>query len=258
MTEPDDNSVVADLKAAREAKAASNAVPADMQEATQQLGALLGLPSVGLEVRGARVVGRGGKASADLYLSDGSTIAFDSMRDVGTANRLVLEVAACTGATPKLNPPAALRAVTLIRAIAQHEQVFTGDDIAREWGIEYLADVDIIDVDLSDQRDRWGAFLKLSETHPSKARRNRESDSVAEGSIVLRNTDGTRLVRAGWFAEHVREQEVISPTEIAHRMERVGWRRRGATGRIKATRPGHRGQLGWNFHIVAAGWENAK
>ena len=228
----------------------------DAIEAAAQLAALLDLPSVGLEIRGARIVGRGSKASADLHLSDETSIAFESLRDVGNATRLALEVAACTGATPKLKAPQALQAIKLLRAIADHEEAFTTDDIAREWGIVYLDGTALEDVNLDDQHARWRAFSNMRGLDPGAARRAGVTPSIAAGSVLLRTPDGTRFVRAGWFAEHVREGENVSPADIAHRMERVGWQRRGKTGRIKATAPTDGRQLGWNFHIVPAGWED--
>ena len=228
----------------------------DAIEAAAQLAALLDLPSVGLDIRGARIVGRGSKASADLRLSDDTTIAFESLRDVGNATRLALEVAACTGATPRLKAPQALQAIRLLRAIADHEHAFTTDDIAREWGTVYLDASAVEDVDLDDQHARWRAFSNLRGLDPANARRAGNTSSIAAGGVVLRTPDGTRFVRAGWFAEHVREGENVSPADIAHRMERVGWQRRGKTGRVKATSPTNGTQIGWNFHIVSAGWED--
>lgn len=228
----------------------------DAIEAAGQLAALLDLASVGLEIRGARIVGRGSKASADLHLSDGTSIAFESLRDVGNATRLALEVAACTGATPKLKAPQALQAIALLRAIADHEEAFTTDDIAREWGTVYLDATAVEDVDLDDQHARWRAFSNMRALDPAAGRRTGQVATVAAGSVVLRTPDGTRFVRAGWFAEHVREAENVSPADIAHRMERVGWQRRGKSGRIKATSPTDGSQIGWNFHIAPAGWED--
>jgi len=228
----------------------------DAIEAATQLAALLDLPSIGLQIRGARIVGRGSKASADLRLSDDTTISFESLRDVGNATRLALEVAACTGATPKLKAPQALQAIRLLRMIADHEETFTSDDIAREWGTVYLDGTAVEDIDFDDQRARWRAFSNMRGLDPAGARRAGTTASIAAGSVVLRTPDGTRFVRAGWFAEHVREGENVSPADIAHRMERVGWQRRGKTGRVKATSPTDGRQIGWNFHIVPAGWED--
>lgn len=221
--------------------------------AAEQLAALLDLPSVGLTIRGARIVGKGSRASADLYLSNGETIMFESLREIAMPGRLALEIAAYTGATPKLKGPQAVQAVSLLRALAEHQESSSIDDHSIEWGVNYLQSAATHEVDMNDQAARWDAFCTLQRLDPAS---NGHTDSVAKASIVLIDTDGSRLVRCGWFRLHVKgEDNSVSPQEIAHRMKRVGWRRRGSHGRIKATRPGFSGVLGWDFYIVDAGWE---
>ncbi|MGI8624512.1 MAG: hypothetical protein ACR2NB_13765, partial [Solirubrobacteraceae bacterium] len=62
-----------------------------------------------------------------------------------------------------------------------------------------------------------------------------------------------------WMRSHVRQEDgSVSQIEIAHRLQRVGWTRRGSTGRIKASRPGGTNALGWTFYEVPAGWEQAR
>jgi len=244
-------------RAALEGIAAGDVPPtADPIEAAERLAELLGLPKVGLGIRGARIVGRGAKASADIFLSDDSVMTFETLRDVGTVNRLALEVAACTGALPKLKAPQALQAVALLRTIAEHQETFSDDQIAREWGTSYLQAATTDDVDLEDQADRWRAFSSLAHVDPTTDRYRSESPSIAAASIVLVARNGARLVRCGWFRAHVRAEENISATEVAQRMLRVGWQRRGVTGRIKASRASRPGQLAWSFYEVATGWEN--
>lgn len=229
----------------------------DGLEAAKQLAALLDLQSVGLSIMGARMIGRGGGASADLILSDRSTITFEAVRDVANPGRLSTEVAACTGATPMLKREQALRAVALLRTIAMHQATFTADDIARDWGTDYLQAVEILDVDMDAQDQRWAAFSRLTTLEPGT--RFRESGGHrAAATVALRDTQGNRYVRCGWFRECVRAQDSsASPQQLAIRMERVGWQKRGSSGRIKATRPGLRGQLGWTFFVVPPGWEDS-
>lgn len=229
---------------------------ADPISAAEQLAVLLDLKSVGREIRRARIVGHGSRASADVWLDDGTVIAFETLKDVGNATRLALEVAACTGATPRLKAPQALLAIKLLRAIAEHETAFTTDDIAREWGSVYLDATPTQDIDIDDQADRWRTFSNMRLLDPAGNCRAGHTANIAAGSIVLATSDGTRFVRAGWFADHVRERENVAPADIAHRMERVGWSRRGKTGRVKATNPTSGAQIGWNFHIVPSGWED--
>ena len=80
--------------------------------------------------------------------------------------------------------------------------------------------------------------------------------NIAAASVVLRHLDGGRLVRAGWFYPWVRAHEsTISRQALAPRMARVGWKRPGSSGRIKATAPDRAATLGWNFWIVPEAWE---
>lgn len=227
----------------------------DLITAAEQLAALLDLPAVGVSIRGARIVGRGSRASADLYLSDGTEVCFESLREMGNATRLTLEVAACTGATPRLKAPQAIRAVALVRALAEHHEAFTVDEIALDWAVDYLQAADVQDVDMTDQRDRWGAFSRLNRTDPVALSRE-HGGRIAAANVVLRHLDGTRFVRCGWFREAIRAQDSsISPQELAHRMERVGWSRRGSSGRIKACQPSGSARLAWTFYVVPKDWE---
>jgi hypothetical protein len=226
--------------------------------AAEELAALLDLPSVGLSIRGARIVGRGSTASADLYLSDDTTLMFEKLRDVGTANKLTLEVAACTGAVPKVKSPEAMRAVVLLRLIADHELVFTADELAIDWGSTYLQSAEHLDVDLRDQAARWAAFTHLKGVDP-EARAREQGISLVAANVVLRHVDETRLVRCGWFYAYARGQSIAaSASDVAHRMERVGWARRGGNGRIKATSPGIPATLAWSFYTVPADWESSR
>ena len=228
----------------------------DAIDAAEQLTALLDLESVGLGVRGAVIYGRGATASVDLHLSDDTKVAFESFRDVGTASRLALELAATCGATPKLNNQQALRAVALIRTLGEHRAQVTDDERAVGWGIEYLQSAQTIDVDLSDQGARWEAFSRLNIEPYLDSRAS--SKPYAAATIVLRSVDGSRLVRCNWFRAYVRSEQdsTVSPRQIASRMERIGWERRGTEGRIKATCPNRAETLTWAFWSVPAGWED--
>lgn len=235
--------------------AASNGRP-DPISAAEEIADILDLPSVNITITGARIVGRGGGASADVFLSDGSALTFDHLRDAGKPTALAIEVAACTGATPKLNGAQALRVIALLRTLAEHEAAFDGDEIAREWGTAFLQAAPVLDLDMADQVARWQAFSHLATIDPFERRATGEAPSVASTAKVLRHQeDGSRFVRTGWFRAHVRSEESISSTELANRMQRVGWDRRGTSGRIKATRPDFPDELVWTFYRVPAGWE---
>jgi hypothetical protein len=218
----------------------------DPIEAAEQLAALLDLPSVDVDIRGARVSGQGSRASVQIQLSNGEELEFDTVRDMIRPQSLIAEVAARTGACPQLKQPQAARAVALVRALAEQLKGVTGDDIARSWGSDYLQAVDVIDVDMNDQTERWGAFAALA-----------RASGALDGGKALRHVDGTRYVRTGWFRRFVKEEcdHTIAPRAIHTRMERVGWQIPGTEGRVKASRPKHRDRLSWSFYIVPAGWD---
>jgi NrS-1 polymerase HBD domain len=216
---------------------------------------LLALASVGLHITGARIVGRGGGASADLYLSDGTEITFEKLRDFAKPQVLRIEVIATTGAKPKLNGERAADALVLLRQVAEHQATATADDHAIDWGLTFLQDADSIEVDINDQGGRWAAFELLGGREPMFAARE-AATGYAKACVVIVGTDGTRYVRTGWLRAHVRESDPgISPPEIAQRMVRVGWHLRGSHGRIKASAPMRAASRVWTFYEVSSDWE---
>ncbi len=121
--------------------AASRNGTGDAESAAEQLTALLDLPSVDWRVVGGRIVGQGGGATAYISLSHGSKnleIVFETLREMATAKLLALEVAAATGACPKLTQQQALRAVALLHGLAAHELAVTVDELSVEWGTTFL------------------------------------------------------------------------------------------------------------------------
>src|SRR5262249_52098174 len=129
------------------------------EQAKDELAELLGLPSVNLAITGARIVGQGSKATADLYLSNGTAIEFDSLRDFATGSKLIVEIVVATGAaTPKLTNTNAQQAVRLLRQIATWEEGLSEDAFARDWGITYLQAAEHRALDMGSQEQRWQAF----------------------------------------------------------------------------------------------------
>lgn len=224
-------------------------------ESEQHPGVLLAdlfeLPLHGLTILGADVFGSGSRASVEIKVSNGEVMSFDQVREMANPNILAAELVACTGATPKITKPNALRAIALVRAMARQHNTMSDNDAAREWGAAYLQAAMLIDFDMDDQRDRWGAFSQLNEVDPI-----RDPIGVPPPNVVLRHKDGTRLVRASWFGTYVRRMDTVSSRDIPNRMSRVGWHRRGSEGRIKASRPGFADTLQWSFYLVAEGWED--
>jgi len=227
-------------------------------DAGRELAKLLALDKLDppLTITGASLIGDGADAAAFLTLSDDSEMRFRSLREMTVANKLMAEVVATTGAMPKLNQQAAMRAVSLLKRYAVHVQSMSEDDEAIEWGVNFLHAAETLDVDIDAQAERWAAFTKLSEVDPR--RKHAETrESIASASVVLRCADGSQLVRTDWFRAYVRSIEPrMTPAQIATLMQHVGWIRRGYKGRWKATRPGLPGQLSLAFWLVPDNWED--
>jgi len=244
------------MSAVHDLAAAQNGNGADPISAAEQLEALWDLQSIGRTIRGARWIGKGPASTVDVHLDDGSTITFEKVADIANATRLAMVLVSYVGATPKLKAPQAIQSVALLRVLAEHEDTLTADHVSREWGITYLQNAPTQAVDVNDQAARWSAFCALRSVEPVIASQQ-QAITIAAASVVLVHTDGTRLVRCGWFRAHAKAEDPgASPQEIAHRMLRVGWQQRGAHGRIKATCPGRTGSLVWTFYAVPAGWED--
>jgi hypothetical protein len=245
-------------RAALEAELRDDRVPtaaADADGARGHLATLLDLPSVDLSITGGKITGSGSRASADIFLSNGDTIQFETLRDVATATKLCIEVTATTGAMPRLKAADAQLAVKLLRTLAEHEQTLSVDEISIDLGVSYLQSATVIDVDMSDQRQRWGAFSHLATIDPSRQQQT-DGTPYAAATIVLRHTTGARYVRCGWFYTYARTLDLaVSQAELAHRMQRAGWQRRGSRGAIKATAPDRNAELSWTFYTVPAEWQ---
>jgi hypothetical protein len=200
---------------------------APMDDARETLGELLGLADVGQGVERVRIVGQGANASVDLILTSGTTIEFERMKDFAHPGRLSLELAMAAGVERIFKAPQTIKAVTLLRLIAEHDAGLSIDDLSREIGQAFLQSATRHDVDLADQEARWEAFSMLERFDPI-AHARRDVISVAQASTVLHDPQGVRFVRCSWFAAHYRrEVPTASPQDVAHRMARVGWERRG-------------------------------
>jgi len=186
-------------------------------------------------------------------------MVFDSLRDMTRPANLIAEVAACAGVAITLKQTAAVKAVVLVRAMAEHHRATNDNDAAIDWGVAYLQTATVLDVDMDDQAQRWAAFARLRDAQDGveAAEAPGRERTYAAATIVLRSHTGARYIRAGWFQRYVaRQDSTISRQAVTVRMLRVGWQIRGNTGRVKATCPGRRDTLGWNFLLVPEGWEN--
>jgi len=228
--------------------------------AVEQFDALLSLPAAA-GCRGARIIGHGSRAAVEIDLANGDRMEFDSIRDMTRPANLIAEVAACAGVAISLKQAQAVQAVVLVRALAERTQGITENDAAADWGISYLQAATVLEVDMDDQRERWGAFNRLRDAQlgVEQAEAPGRESSYAAATIVLRSPSGVRYIRAGWFQRYVaRQDSTISRQAVTVRMLRVGWQIRGQSGRIKATCPGRAGALGWAFLMAPGDWENGQ
>lgn len=208
---------------------------------------LLALTGVGVQVTRVEVFGQGSRASAEVTLSNGVCMTFAELREMGSPGLLATEVAACSGAVPKLTKQNALTAIALVRRIARHHVVASENDLALEWCVSYVQQAEVLDLDMNDGAQRWAAFTRLRDHHAGEY-------GLVAGRLVLRHEDGTQFVRSGWFANWVRAHDLVGGNAVANRVARVGWERRGQRGRIKATRPSFGETLAWNFFVVPPSW----
>ena len=214
----------------------AGAAPAKlMRELTEKLA----LDTVGLHVKGVALFGRGSNAVACIDISDGSRVMLDPLGKFSSPIKLSIELALQAGAEPKLKSPDVMRVMALVHKLADHHETLDVENRAADYGISYLHAANAIPVRMADQDDRWRAFAQLDELDPvSHAYIDRVS--VAATSKVLVDTDtGIRYVRASWFAAYVRQQAGPGAAdETLRALQRVGWRKSGSEGRIKATAPG--------------------
>lgn len=224
--------------------------------AAETLSAILDLESQDVSVLQIRTFGHGSRAAVEIVLSNNEVMSFDSIRDMTRPANLAAELVACTGATPKLTGARAIQVASLVRKLADAQKTMSDNEIAVEWGSSYLQSSDVVDLDMDDQGQRWAAFSHLEQHNPT-IKVKETGITIAAASIVLRHLDGARFVRTGWFFQHVRTLDIgISQSMLATRMTRIGWVRRAATGRIKATAPRGGEFLAWSFWTVPAGWEH--
>ncbi len=225
----------------------------------QELAELLGLDEIDRTVIDVQMFGRGPTASVDLQLSGDLKLVFERFGDITKPPALCAHVASIGIARTFQGKDAALVGA-LISRLARHHESESADDIAAEWGREFLRLAALQEVTLDDQADRWCAFGSLQALNPPlEAGDDKSAHGLACTCVVLQDrSSGVRLVRCGWFLSFVRREVggMYSPAALGTQMDRVGWQRSGSEGRVKATSPdGHR-TLNWRFYTVPAGWGN--
>jgi hypothetical protein len=224
------------------------------QVAAMALTELLDLTTVNVRIQAARVFGKGSNAAVEIDMTNGETLSFGSLREMMRPQAVIAEVAACTGATPTLKQAQCAHAITLVKAVAKVVEMHTENDIAREWGRDYLRVAQTIDIDINDQAERWGAFHLIAEHGDPYVGGTGVGNAPAAG-LVLRHRDGSRFVRTLWFERYVKSRDSsVSRTVIGPRMAKVGWERRGKHGDIKATSPSRNETKTYPFWVVPANW----
>jgi hypothetical protein len=246
-------------KPRRQKKTRKNARESAERSELRRLGNMLELRPNGIDIKRVRIVGNGPEASADLYLSDGTVIYVDKLGRLTNAANTKALIASYTGINPgTLKQADCVEAIAIMRTVGDVQRTATEDDIARDWGTSFLQESKPWSgLDMNDQAERWSWFKKLDDTDPLLNARAQGGRNVARLVDVLEDaTSGERYVKCGWFQMYVRQQAAsISPQELGPRMERVGWKRRGSRGQVKATEPGFSRSLAHRFYVVEKGWE---
>jgi hypothetical protein len=225
----------------------------DDTSALEQLTELLCLDDAGVKVTGAAVYGRGSDARAVIQLSNGDALEFESLRSMARPQTLLAELAAVASVVPDLKQPACMHAIALVSEISDKNMRISEVDLARDWGMDYLQDASVVDVDTRDQAQRWGAFSMLANRDPDITARQ-DATSLAKAGLVLRDWDGARLVRSGWFLGYVRSVAPrVSHIALPSLMAQAGWE---SPKQIKATQPAGSKTLHWKFYVAPADWEN--
>jgi hypothetical protein len=89
--------------------------------------------------------------------------------------------------------------VALLKTAATRVKTTTDDDVARDWGLDFLQVATGVEVDMADRGARWAAFSDHMQRDAVDRARSL-GVAVAATSVVLVGVDGTRYVRTGWFS----------------------------------------------------------
>ncbi len=209
----------------------------------------LGVSEIGLSVERVRLAGEGGDAIGEIYLSNGTVMEFPAIAALGNPAKLATAIASYVGIVRIFKAPEAMRVLALTCNAAERLTVESDRERSVSWCAGYLMSASEIRIDMTVTAERWRAFSELAAVE--------SRDGM--GRVVIRNVDGTRLVRAGWFAIYVhRECDPTVGRALSRMVSLAGWNRAGgnARGRVKATSPGGDRHLGWNFYAVPPGWDD--
>jgi hypothetical protein len=233
----------------------------DARERNQQLCAALAdaikITAADLQVTGAELHGRGLSAVGAIHLDNGVSIEIDRYAQLNQPAALAGLVSFYTGVGESFTKDQCSKVAGLVSRLAAHQNEIGANEIAGDWGHSFLYAAPVLDANLSDQHERYGAWNRLADIDPVALSKENHL-SVAKNSYVIRDVDGTRYVHSGWFHSHVTRDlhGLIGSPELIGRMCRIGWGRRRGRGRIKATEPRTGNVLFLPFLLVPVGWEN--
>jgi hypothetical protein len=211
----------------------------DQADARNRLEAMLGLDKAGIHVKAVHLFGTGAEATLRIDLTNGAELRFEPADSMVRPQTVSARVALTVGVAVHLKQPQCVEAASLARQLAVTAAHYTEVDQAREWETEFLQAAETIEFDSRDQAHRFAAFKMLAGRNPFEP-------------AVLRDTDGARLVRSGWFLDYVRSTAPrVSHKHLPTLMHEAGWMR---PKRIKATAPLGARELIWTFYVVPADW----
>jgi len=196
-------------------------------------------------------------ARVEVDISDGLTLTFRSLNTYTAPAKINSLISFQIGGEPHLTQTTIYELFRHLRLICDFHEAVTLEGRARDCGIAFLEDAGVMPAAMvNDQAGRWKGMAALADLDPVKEAKD-SNDSIASRSVVLVDNDGTRYVRASWFAAHAREFVASSATaeQILGRMVAIGWQQPATEGRIKATQPGTKKTLNWAFFTVPDGWE---
>jgi len=221
---------------------------------------------------GTHVAGHGNTATAVIMLDDGYTIEFPSFEHVAQPGKLADQLATTVGIATDFSKLQSRRIAALVRRAASRGEELREHALYVDAAIRLLTLAEPIELDFTDQAERWSAWARLDATDPEEIldaagwfegdaqRRNRESRSAeAYAKRVLIPVDretGVLFVHAGWFQHFMRLALGASstPQRARQALLRTGWRVRGRDGRIKATDPHGDRELILTLYLVPRDW----
>jgi hypothetical protein len=236
----------------------------------EQLTRLLRVDTADLIVVGADLYGvLGPNAGCAIHLCDihGQVITIEIAKYSAllSAASLTTHVAGFTGVGEHYDRKTCAKVAGLVARLAGLDNAGRESDLAAEIGLHYLATAPTEHF-VDDTAGRWEMWRRLSEIDPAALAAVAHEGRAKYGPVPV-DESGTRYVRTDWLLNCARADfgYGYEASELLGHMERLGWRRRGAGRRIKATWPTDPNKqppkprtLLMSFLLVPAGWEDSQ